>query len=109
MNKILLEPLLPAADDQPRASCSSCAKTGKVISSFLDNWRVTSEMFANGEQMCTGEREVDDGCPPLFQGSRINLHTAVEWNKLPPLEGRSFRFCICWWHAPRKGLREVLR
>lgn len=53
-------------------------------------------MFANGGQMCAGERKVDDG-RPLFQGSCMNLHTAVERNKpLSFVEGRSFRFCICW-------------
>jgi len=45
--------------------------------------------------MLAGEREVDEWLA-LFQGSRMNLHTAVEWNELPLLvKGRSSQFCIC--------------
>lgn len=57
---------------------------------------------------CGGTRALGRRVPATFSGvAFMNLHTAVEWNEPPLLvEGRPFRFCICWWHAPRKGLRD---
>lgn len=90
----------------------SRAKTEKDVSFYIDNGCVTSEMFVYGEQKCAGnQRSLRLDVYHFFRGSNMNLHAAVERNKLPsPRRGsRSSRFCICWRHASRKGLWEILR
>lgn len=68
--------------------------------------RYVRNVFANGEQMRAGEREIEPpGCPPLFQGSWICTRQSSGTNHLSSSRVGPSRFCICWWHAPRKGLR----